>query len=56
LGRLMLEKALARGDRVVGADAYAGIRKALNGRIEELDRQKGVAISADFAEEELARL
>lgn len=41
---------------VLGADAYAGIRKALLCRIEELDRQKDVAIAADFTEEELARL
>lgn len=41
---------------VLGAEAYAGIRKALGGRIEELDRQKDVAVAADFTEEELARL
>jgi len=41
---------------VLGAEAYAGVRKALQGRIEELDRQKDIAVSADFTEEELARL
>lgn len=41
---------------VLGAEAYAGIRKALGGRIEELDRQKDVAVAADFTDEELARL
>lgn len=41
---------------VLGAEAYAGIRKALDGRIEELDRQKDVAVAADFTDEELARL
>ncbi|YCI06807.1 SDR family oxidoreductase (plasmid) [Ensifer sp. D2-11] len=41
---------------VLGAGAYVGIRKALSGRIEELDRQKDVAIAADFTDEELARL
>lgn len=41
---------------VLGAEAYAGIRKALGGRIEELDRQKDIAIAADFTDEELARL
>lgn len=41
---------------VLGADAYAGIRKALSGRIEDLDRQKDVAVAADFNEQELARL
>ncbi|TIT59286.1 MAG: short-chain dehydrogenase/reductase, partial [Mesorhizobium sp.] len=38
------------------AEAYAGIRRALGGRIEELDRQKDVAVAADFTDEELARL
>lgn len=41
---------------VLGAEAYAGIRKALGGRIEELDTQKAAAIAADFTKEELARL
>ena len=41
---------------VLGAEAYAGVRRALQGRIEELDRQKDIAVSADFTEEELARL
>jgi NAD(P)-dependent dehydrogenase (short-subunit alcohol dehydrogenase family) len=41
---------------VLGAEAYAGIRKALGGRIEELDRQKDIAVAADFTDEELARL
>ncbi|CAH2405031.1 SDR family oxidoreductase [Mesorhizobium ventifaucium] len=41
---------------VLGAEAYAGIRRALGGRIEELDRQKDVAVAADFTDEELARL
>lgn len=40
---------------VLGAEAYAGIRKALGGRIEELDRQKDIAVAADFTDEELAR-
>jgi hypothetical protein len=41
---------------VLGAEAYAGIRKALDERIEELDRQKDIAVAADFTDEELARL
>ncbi|RWF68874.1 MAG: short-chain dehydrogenase/reductase, partial [Mesorhizobium sp.] len=41
---------------VLGAEAYAGIRRALGRRIEELDRQKDVAVAADFTDEELARL
>ncbi|MBB4017993.1 NAD(P)-dependent dehydrogenase (short-subunit alcohol dehydrogenase family) [Chelatococcus caeni] len=41
---------------VLGAEAYAGVRKALAGRIDELDRQKHIAETADFTEEELARL
>jgi NAD(P)-dependent dehydrogenase (short-subunit alcohol dehydrogenase family) len=41
---------------VLGAEAYAGIRKALGGRIEELDRQKDIAVAADFTDEELARM
>lgn len=41
---------------VLGADAYAGIRKALTERIRELDDQKAIAIAADFTDEELARL
>jgi NAD(P)-dependent dehydrogenase (short-subunit alcohol dehydrogenase family) len=41
---------------VLGSDAYRGIRRALTERIEELDAQKSVAISADFLEEDLVRL
>ncbi|PST21880.1 short chain dehydrogenase [Mesorhizobium plurifarium] len=41
---------------VLGADAYAGIRKALGGRIDELDGQKDLAVAADFTGGELARL
>lgn len=40
---------------VLGADAYANVRNALVARIEELDRQKSIALSADFTAEELAR-
>ncbi|QAY79285.1 SDR family oxidoreductase [Sphingosinicella sp. BN140058] len=40
---------------VLGADAYANVRSALAARIEELDRQKSIAASADFTPEELAR-
>ncbi|GLS33543.1 Short-chain dehydrogenase [Mesorhizobium albiziae] len=41
---------------VLGAGAYTGVRKALGGRVDELDRQKDVAVSADFTDEKLARL
>jgi NAD(P)-dependent dehydrogenase (short-subunit alcohol dehydrogenase family) len=41
---------------VLGADAYARIRKALGGRIDELDSQKEISVAADFTEAELARL
>lgn len=41
---------------VLGAEAYAGIRKALSGRIKELDGQKDMAVAANFTEDELARL
>lgn len=41
---------------VLGADAYDGIRKALSGRIAELDSQKEISVAADFTEAELARL
>ncbi len=41
---------------VLGAEAYAGIRKALSGRIAELDSQKEISVAADFTEEELALL
>jgi hypothetical protein len=34
---------------VLGAGAYASIRAALKRRLEELERQKDIAISADYA-------
>lgn len=40
----------------LGADAYANIRKALDDRIIELDRQQGLSLAADFTEAELAQL
>jgi NAD(P)-dependent dehydrogenase (short-subunit alcohol dehydrogenase family) len=41
---------------VLGAEAYANIRKALVGRLEELDRQKDISVAADFTDDELTRL
>lgn len=41
---------------VLGAEAYARIRKTLDERIEELGRQKNIAVAADFTDEELTRL
>lgn len=41
---------------VLGTQAYGAIRKALAGRIEELDSQKDISLAADFTDEELARL
>jgi NAD(P)-dependent dehydrogenase (short-subunit alcohol dehydrogenase family) len=40
---------------VLGAEAYAGIRKALSDRIAELDSNKEISVAADFTDAELAR-
>lgn len=41
---------------VLGADAFENVRQALSGRLAELGAQEDVARSADFTEQELARL
>jgi NAD(P)-dependent dehydrogenase (short-subunit alcohol dehydrogenase family) len=41
---------------VLGADAYARVRAALTRRVEELDNQRAIALSADYTDDELARL
>ena len=41
---------------VLGADAYANVRRALLERLDELDRQKHISLAADFTEEELTHL
>ncbi len=41
---------------VLGADAYARVRAALTQRVEELDNQRAIALTADHTDDELARL
>jgi len=41
---------------VLGADAYANVRRALTARLAELDEQRSIALEADFTDTELAAL
>jgi NAD(P)-dependent dehydrogenase (short-subunit alcohol dehydrogenase family) len=41
---------------VLGADAYARVRAALTQRVEELDKQRAIALTTDHTDDELARL